>query len=198
MTRLIPGPREELCLDYANTLCWRGRTPPVEALSGVEDLLAWLARNVGWPPKEIAGAAPAADLFAAAIALRETIWRLFSALAETRPVADGDLATLADAVAAAPARRQLGRLATGFGWQVAADPVAPSAPLVLAPVLWSAADLLLAAPRHHRVRRCANDECLWLFLDNSKSGSRRWCDMASCGNRAKARRHYLKVTGSNA
>jgi predicted RNA-binding Zn ribbon-like protein len=42
------------------------------------------------------------------------------------------------------------------------------------------------------LRRCANPECLWLFIDASKSGNRRWCDMASCGNRAKAARHYLK------
>jgi predicted RNA-binding Zn ribbon-like protein len=40
------------------------------------------------------------------------------------------------------------------------------------------------------VRRCANDKCLWLFIDRSKAGTRRWCDMAACGNRAKAQRHY--------
>lgn len=39
-----------------------------------------------------------------------------------------------------------------------------------------------------RVRRCADPECGWLFLDRSKNRSRRWCDMADCGNRAKARR----------
>jgi predicted RNA-binding Zn ribbon-like protein len=42
------------------------------------------------------------------------------------------------------------------------------------------------------VRRCASDACLWLFIDESKAGTRRWCDMSSCGNRAKSRRHYLK------
>ncbi|MBV9150398.1 MAG: CGNR zinc finger domain-containing protein, partial [Alphaproteobacteria bacterium] len=62
----------------------------------------------------------------------------------------------------------------------------------LAPVLWSAADLLTHADRR-RVRRCANDQCLWVFVDDSKAGTRRWCDMASCGNRAKSRRHYLKT-----
>ena len=58
-------------------------------------------------------------------------------------------------------------------------------------MLWSAADLLTRLDRL-RVRRCANDECLWLFIDHSKGGTRRWCDMTSCGNRAKARRHYLR------
>jgi predicted RNA-binding Zn ribbon-like protein len=40
-----------------------------------------------------------------------------------------------------------------------------------------------------RVRICANETCRWLFYDESRSGRRRWCDMATCGNRAKARRH---------
>ena len=62
---------------------------------------------------------------------------------------------------------------------------------LLAPVLWSAGDLL-AGPRLGRVRRCANPQCLWLFLDDSKTGNRRWCSMATCGNRAKAHRHYLR------
>jgi len=40
-----------------------------------------------------------------------------------------------------------------------------------------------------RVRICANDTCRWIFYDESRSGRRRWCDMVTCGNRAKARRH---------
>jgi predicted RNA-binding Zn ribbon-like protein len=61
--------------------------------------------------------------------------------------------------------------------------------VLLAPVLWSAGDLL-AGPRLDRVRRCANPECGWLFFDDSRAGKRRWCSMQACGNRAKARRHY--------
>jgi predicted RNA-binding Zn ribbon-like protein len=40
-----------------------------------------------------------------------------------------------------------------------------------------------------RIRICANDTCRWLFYDESRAGRRRWCDMATCGNRAKAKRH---------
>jgi predicted RNA-binding Zn ribbon-like protein len=40
-----------------------------------------------------------------------------------------------------------------------------------------------------RLRTCANEDCRWAFYDTSRSGRRKWCDMASCGNRAKARRH---------
>jgi predicted RNA-binding Zn ribbon-like protein len=60
-----------------------------------------------------------------------------------------------------------------------------------APVLWSAADILVG-PDSARVRECANNRCLWLFLDDSKNGTRRWCSMQACGNRAKAHRHYLR------
>jgi predicted RNA-binding Zn ribbon-like protein len=195
----IAGPPEDLCLAYANTRCWRGRAVPVEGLSGVADLLAWLAGNAGWPPaalEPLPEAEPAARLFAEALALREAIYAIFRAIAEGRPVTDGDLAVLDGGLMAAPARSRLVRLDGGFGWQVAPAPL--SAPLLLAPVLWSAADLAIAAARHGRVRRCANDECLWLFVDMSKTGSRRWCDMSSCGNRAKARRHYQKRTATAA
>jgi predicted RNA-binding Zn ribbon-like protein len=44
-----------------------------------------------------------------------------------------------------------------------------------------------------RVRRCANPKCVLLFFDSSKNGSRRWHDMATCGNRAKAAAHHERV-----
>ena len=44
-----------------------------------------------------------------------------------------------------------------------------------------------------RVRICANDTCRWLFYDESRAGRRRWCDMATCGNRAKAARHRARA-----
>jgi predicted RNA-binding Zn ribbon-like protein len=43
------------------------------------------------------------------------------------------------------------------------------------------------------IRRCANSACVLLFLDTSKGGRRRWCDMSTCGNRAKAATHYAKL-----
>jgi predicted RNA-binding Zn ribbon-like protein len=43
--------------------------------------------------------------------------------------------------------------------------------------------------RDDRIRICANDTCRWIFYDESRAGRRRWCDMATCGNRAKAQRH---------
>src|ERR1700735_2051557 len=42
-----------------------------------------------------------------------------------------------------------------------------------------------------------SDRCGWLFIDDSKNASRRWCSMQSCGNRAKALRHYLRSKNSS-
>ncbi|HSA50397.1 MAG TPA: CGNR zinc finger domain-containing protein [Yinghuangia sp.] len=57
---------------------------------------------------------------------------------------------------------------------------------------WHAAEnwLWLMSSRPERVRSCANDACVLHFFDVSKNGTRRWCSMAGCGNRAKAQRYY--------
>ncbi len=50
----------------------------------------------------------------------------------------------------------------------------------------------IAEGRPERLRVCANDTCRWVFFDSSRSGRRRWCDMTTCGNRAKAARHRAR------
>lgn len=65
-------------------------------------------------------------------------------------------------------------------------PIGAEIPLTAA-TAWSALSLL-APERAARIRICAN--CGWLFLDRSRNASRVWCDMAVCGNRRKASRHY--------
>ena len=47
--------------------------------------------------------------------------------------------------------------------------------------------------RGDRVRICDNDTCRWVFFDESRSGRRRWCDMSTCGNQAKAARHRARA-----
>lgn len=195
---LISPLREDLCLAYANTLFWRGREQPSETLHALPDVLAWLEKSAGVgaaTPRGIAQwsreqPAKAAGVFADAIALREALYRLFAALAATGHARQPDSALLRRALAQAPARSCLVRTPGGHAWQT--GPLQPSAPHLLAPVLWSAGDLLIKGPRGN-VRRCANGECVWIFIDASRNATRRWCDMASCGNRAKARRHYLKI-----
>ncbi len=63
---------------------------------------------------------------------------------------------------------------------------------LLIPVVESAADALILGELI-RVRRCADPRCGRVFQDETKNGRRRWCDMATCGNRAKAARHRMKL-----
>ena len=171
-------PRPDLCLDFANTRYYRGQATPTETLNTPADLAAWAK----------AAKPPTTREFEAALTLRESIYRLFNAQADGK-AAPRELEALNQALAQAPARITLKRGRDGYSWDVEAN--SATALAFLAPVIWSAGDLL-AGPRLARVRRCANPECGWLFLDDSRAGKRRWCSMSACGNRAKARRHYRK------
>jgi predicted RNA-binding Zn ribbon-like protein len=193
---LLPAGRSDLCLDFANTLCWRGSEHPEESLPDLSALLRWLTGSAHLPPEAADMEAwqphqsdQGARLFADAIAIREVMFRLFSTVAVGEPPAAADLDALNAALREAPPRHILGHGTAGAAW--AARPGAKPAATLLAPVLWSAADLLTRA-EEFRVRRCGNDKCLWLFIDRSKAGTRRWCDMAACGNRAKSQRHYAR------
>lgn len=193
---LLPA-RADLCVDYANTRYWRGTEPATEELHGLHDVLAWhaakdvvpadavAALKVWWDerPRQADGA------FAEALALREALYRIFSATAAGATPAAADLDVLNHALARTPPRAHLRHTDSGYAWQVAK--LRPAVSDLLAPVLWSAADLLTNT-RLARVRRCANDKCLYLFVDDSRNGTRRWCAMSMCGNRAKAHRHYVK------
>ena len=55
----------------------------------------------------------------------------------------------------------------------------------------------LADHDEHRLGVCADDTCGWLFIDESPAGRRRWCDMRTCGNRAKVARHRARVRGGS-
>jgi predicted RNA-binding Zn ribbon-like protein len=193
---LVLTSRAEMCLDFANTLAYRGSTP-TESLRTFPDLLKWCG-EAGVIPSQIAHQMHwwsekhpkrAADTFDESIALREVIYRIFHAVASGANPDDIDLELLSRALRDAPSRTTLQRGAEGFGWQV--EEAKPSANSILAPVLWSAGDLLVG-PQLAKLRECSNDKCLWLFLDDSKNGTRRWCSMQACGNRAKAQRHYLR------
>ena len=194
--RSIVLPRPDLCLDFANTLFWRGSTN-TEMLHQFSDLLEWCRSSGALPPEvldELAGWASkdpdsAAEVFHDAIQLRETIYRVFLNMGSDAAPAAEDLHALNDALADAPSRTSVARSGDSFGWRLEID--TPSANILLAAVLWSAGDLIVGSNRA-RIRHCANDRCLWLFIDDSKNQSRRWCSMAACGNRAKAHRHYLR------
>lgn len=82
--------------------------------------------------------------------------------------------------------------ADGVTWELVADGVAPGA--VRAVLAWDA--LRINSPG--RLRPCANDECRLFLIDRSKPNTARWCSMAICGNRMKARRHYQRAKTTEA
>jgi predicted RNA-binding Zn ribbon-like protein len=116
------------------------------------------------------------------------------ALAERGVLADVRLAALSEI------NRVLGRSAGTRRVELRADgtfarafvPVGDAFAGLLIPVVESAADALIL-DQLGRVRRCADPRCGRVFQDETKNGRRRWCDMATCGNRAKAARHRMKL-----
>ena len=74
-----------------------------------------------------------------------------------------------------------------LGHRHSADPLADALASIAEPVAEALAD-----GRPDRLRVCANDSCRWVFYDTSPTGRRRWCDMTTCGNRAKAARHRAR------
>jgi predicted RNA-binding Zn ribbon-like protein len=182
---VIPAPAADLSLAYANTRYFRGTPSPTEQLQSPDDVLRWSAKVTHLPAAMLRRFERSAVLLEEAIEVRETIYRCFAAVATGRAPTEKDLGALNAALMEAPPRQ---RVRTS-GWDVGFPQ--PWITTLLAPVLWSAADLLVG-PQLSRVRQCANPACGWLFLDTSKGGNRRWCSMSACGNRAKAHRHYMR------
>ena len=185
------------CLDFVNTLSGRGRELPTERLNGYADLVAWSRqsglvekrRAAGLVQRAAAHPRQAARTLAAAVELREALFRLFSAVAAGLRLPPADLAALNRWLAKSLGRLRLAATGDGIEWGWADEPEALDAPLWR--VARSAADLLTGEDRTD-LRECADGGCRWLFLDRSRNHSRRWCDMKACGNRAKVRRHYRR------
>ncbi len=186
-----------LCLDFVNTVHSRGASPPHNYLRHYADLVRW-SLHVGSLDESQARhllllgerrPAEAAHTFAAALALRETLDRVFGAVAHGETPASGDLDALRAAHCAALHHARLVPAADGYVWEWAE---ADALDRVIWLVIQSAIELLLSQ-EVARVRECANAAgCGWLFLDRSKNGSRRWCSMDECGSRDKMRRQYAR------
>ncbi len=197
-----------LGLDFVNTWGDRAR-PESDQLRGFDDLLAFLAQAgllaedrrlqmVAWSAGE---SAAAAAVLGVARTLRESLYRIFAARARGGEIPLPDLArlnaALGDALAhlrvverpATPPAPSAGALtAPRFDWAFEASPDPIS---TLWPIVRSAAELLVSSDLA-RVTQCDGARCTWLFLDQSRTRTRRWCSMESCGNRAKAKRHYQR------
>ena len=190
-----------LALDFANTQSGPpGGEADVESLASYEDLVAWALRvgEIGLPDADDlirqARRRPrdADAAFERATALRDLIFTIFVPIAaDAEPPADA-LARLRDDEAEALARATLTASPSGFAWTWSrtADLDRLRWPIV------HAATTLLTEGRLERVKACGG--CRYLFLDETKNGSRRWCSMADCGTRAKMRRFVARRSAARA
>jgi predicted RNA-binding Zn ribbon-like protein len=130
--------------------------------------------------------AVAGQLLASALHLREAIYRIGEAIAQSRTPPPADLDTLRQFACVSLEKAELAPHGDGHCiLQFAPEPVAAS---LLGPIVWSAMELFQKGDLD-RLKQCPAADCGWLFLDASKNNARRWCDMTTCGNRTKVRRH---------
>jgi predicted RNA-binding Zn ribbon-like protein len=188
----------DVSLDFANTMNWHASVHPEENLHNYEDLVAW-GKAAGLISEEenehtcsLADERPveAEKAYREALRLREAIYRVFSNRYAGSPIPEEDLKLLNQMVSQAMTHRQVVSRAGEFRWEWDSECDEPD--MILWKVAMSAADLL-TSDEVTRVRECEDDRgCGYLFIDMSKNHSRRWCSMDSCGNRAKALRHYSR------
>ena len=187
-----------LCLDFTNTVDDRLLARPRDRLASYDDLLTWAAYAEALTPEQVeqlrrvAASRPdaAESAFRDARLLREALYRVMAEVARGAAPPDADRVALErayrDALAYADLRPESGRF--GWAWPEVSDDLERP----LWPILASAIDLLTTADLA-RLKRCASEiGCSWLFLDTSKSSTRRWCTMELCGSRAKMRRLYAR------
>ena len=192
--RVLPAPiAGHPTLDFCNTRAGWDAPEPREYLVTYDDVAA-LAHSAGLITaaeattlRRRAGrdAAAAESVRGRGLALRDAVY----AACIDRRAADAWDVVAAEARAAGAAAVLVPDKPLGRRWLIP-DTVGLAQPVLA--LAWQAASFLDSADLS-RVGRCPGTDCGWLFLD--PRGRRRWCTMAVCGNRAKARRHARRVRG---
>lgn len=201
MDVLLPGGRfrfigGRLCLDFVNTRGWRPRNPPYELLTSYEAWVKWsqfagivsdsqagmLFEEMDWQPEL------ASQTLVQAIALRDTIYCIFASLVQEYAPRSSDLELLSQAYAQSQSHVWLRTTDSGYAldWQRKDLLDSP-----LWPVTRSAVELL-TSQEIKLVRVCPGEDCGWLFLDESRNHTRRWCAPDICGNKTRVREHYYR------
>jgi predicted RNA-binding Zn ribbon-like protein len=189
----------DLSLNFANTEDWHASKEPLENLKSYTDLVDWgvkaglVSSDLADRLRQFAIDMPddANQSYQQAIHFRETLYRIFVHHAARLPIPEADLVLLNDMACQAMGRLKLTFDGKAFQWKFPAD--FQGVNLILWPIARAATDLLTSNQAAH-IRKCEDDRgCGYLFIDQTKNHSRRWCSMESCGNRAKARRHYSRL-----
>jgi len=188
-----------------NTVDWTSRGPEQDRLTDYDRLLQWaegaeiLSRKSAGALRAEAQARPggAAAAHRNVLKVRAVLARLFRAIAAGEPA--GDELDAFNRLLSRALERMRVTPATGkrrdgpalqLGWRQAGE----SLDSVTWPVVWSAASLIVSEEAS-RIRICGGVDCGWMYVDRSRNGLRRWCQMETCGTREKSRRRYQRITG---
>ena len=191
-------------VDLVNTVDWTPRGLVDERLTDYDRLTRW-AEGAGLVNARLGSRLRARALehpraaeraYRDAVALRWQLRQIFMAVAEGRPVGVlRELAHVNAALSAALSQLELApRAAADVGggvlrwsWRDASERLDH----VLWPVLRAAGDLL-ASDDATRIRECGGDDCGWMYVDRSRNGLRRWCELEVCGTKEKSRQRALR------
>lgn len=204
MTQLAPVAEPALlyvggdpALDLVNTVDWTSRGPQEDRLRTYEQVTRWaegagvVDGATGRRLRRVAAERPRAATAAVEYAhrVRETLRDLFGAIARGEsagaalPRFNQLLADAMERLEVAPEAR--GHGPSGYDWRWRGQDSDPRS--VVWPIVWSAASLL-KSDEVKNVRVCDGDDCGWMYVDRSRNGFRRWCQMRTCGTREKSRR----------
>ena len=177
-------------LDFVNTFgLTHGRQ--FDDFSTTRQAIDWLHERTGLNPALVADSAALLSRITRARAAFRELW---DATAEERPV---------DEAAIREVNRVL-RHRSVLELEVASDDTAGHGLRLASRFTGDEVDCALAeladplvravgSAESAKARICANDTCRWVFYDSSRTHQRRWCEMSSCGNRAKAARHRARA-----
>jgi predicted RNA-binding Zn ribbon-like protein len=185
----VPG------IDFLNTVEWRGDpSRTAERLTSYRELVIWCLRAdllTGAESRQLTAEAArhpqaAARAVRTAIDLREAAVELLQS-----PLSDSAaVAQLNRCLTAAPFEYRIKRTDGGRLRSL----VTPIGKLLSLPFYRVAQEIVtvLTSDPPEKIRSCTNKRCGWFFVDTSRNNARRWCQMTTCGNQAKARAHYAR------
>jgi predicted RNA-binding Zn ribbon-like protein len=183
----------DLAADFTNTRSGRYTGVGHEHSQTYADLAEFARQGGALKPSEAKRLLAAAErhperatqIHRRGVALREAIWSAFARIATEKDPAPRDVEVIGAEAADAGAHARLTRAGRGFGWEW---PETDDLARPLWPIARAASDLLTNEGDRALLRECSDDTCAWLFVDRTKNHTRRWCEMETCGNRAKQAR----------
>ncbi|MDH4620149.1 ABATE domain-containing protein [Brevibacillus sp. AY1] len=175
---------ESLCIDFLNSdwRDWRGSGRREDRLRKTEWLQSFLeAWGLQAPLPHFTDDPQIAEL----VELRISLRRMVEAVARGEDITSEDLAELNRVMAMAPSHQRIELRENEYRLEQVSDTMGWN--LVMARIVESFADLLVHQEKR-RLKICDNQDCQWVYYDESRNRVRRWCDDKACGNLMKVRR----------